>query len=452
MDRRRFLKWAGGSLALPLLQLPGRGFSAQAAPSFPTRFLVFYQPNGTKKELWSPREGATENAFELGMLLEPLSAHKDKLVVMDGINMLTAGLGPGGPHQRGMATLLTGQQISTGDFVGGDGRRAGWGVGPSIDQHMIKTLRPPTALNSLELGVRVEEAIPRSRIIYFSTMDEGRVDSGPIAPVNDPTTAFDRVFGSSTEPQMSEGEMRQLLRRRQSVLDFVYKDFAKIQRQLGAADRLKLESHAESLRDLERRLSVIIHRTDNCLPGRPSAMNVRGESEYRDVLRAQIDVMVNAMACDITRFGSIQCSSSVNALRFLFMDLNDNQGHSLSHSGDSNSNLQDQWEQMLLWYSEQQAYLLDRLASIPEGDGTLLDNTLIFFVNELSRGNTHSHTDMPFMLGGGAGGRLRGGRYLKYDNANHLGLLSGILQLMGIPQERFGHPDYAEGPLTGLVS
>ena len=180
-------------------------------------------------------------------------------------------------------------------------------------------------------------------------------------------------------------------------------------------------------------------------------MDVMGEGEFRDLLRSQTDIMVNAMACDMTRIGTIQCSSAVNALRFTFMGLNDHEGHSLSHSGDSNMALQDQWDQMLIWYSEQMNYLLERLASIPEGDGTMLDNTLIFSVNEISRGNTHSHAAMPFFLAGGAGGRLRTGRFLEYQGTPHNNLLLAILHLMGVEDESFGDPRFCEGPLRGLL-
>ena len=270
----------------------------------------------------------------------------------------------------------------------------------------------------------MKEAIPRSRIIY-------RGSEQPVAPINDPVEAYAHAFGDVAGPQMSDAEMRRLLLRRQSVLDFVHGDFRRLVSKVGRTDRIKLEQHAESLRDLERRLTVVAERSDNCVPPMPAAMDIMGEAEYRDLLRAQIDVMVNAMACDVTRVGSIQCSSAVNALRFTFMDLNDHDGHSLSHAGDSNEDLQDQWSRMLGWYSEQQAYLLDRLASIPEGEGTLLDHTCVFFINEISRGNTHSHMDMPFMLAGGAGGRLATGRYIKYEHANHTRLLSAILHTDG---------------------
>jgi hypothetical protein len=436
-----FLRGAGASLALPLLQLPGRA-RAQEGSDFPTRLIVVYQPNGTKKELWSPAEGATETVFEMGPLLAPLARHQANMVYIDGVDMTAAGEGPGGPHQRGMATVLSGAVISHGDFVGGDGRRAGWGGGISVDQYLAQRLQPGTALSSLELGVRVKEAIPRGRIVY-------RGSDQPVPPENDPVAAYGRLFGT-TGVLGGPNEMERRLVRRRSILDAVKGDFAALSQVVASIDRLKLEQHADALRDLERRLGVIADRPDHCMPAAPASMEVMGEAEYRDLLRAQIDVMVNAMACDLTRIGSIQCSTSVNALRFTFMDLADHEGHSLSHSGDGNENLQDQWERMLVWYSEQQAYLLDQLASVPEGEGTLLDNTVVLFVNEISRGNTHSHVDMPFMLAGKASGALRTGRYLKYNGAHHNDLLTSVVHLFGLEDPTFGDRRFCNGPLPGL--
>ncbi|MEE2787731.1 MAG: DUF1552 domain-containing protein [Myxococcota bacterium] len=443
LHRRQILKLGAGAFALPLLQLP-RQARAQGAAEFPTRLIIFYQPNGTKKELWSPADDATENRFAMGPLLHPLSAHQDKLVLFDGLNMEIAGQGPGGPHQRGMASVLTGAEINSGDFVGGDGRRAGWASGPSIDQFAAAQLQPATPLTTLELGVRVKQAIPRTRIIY-------RGADQPIPPENDPVAAYQRVFGQFDGDEDQQASQRRILRRR-SILDFVRADFEKLRRRVTAEDARKLEQHAESLRDLERRLGVIAERhIGQCSPDRPMSVDVLDENLYRDLLRAQIDIMVAGMSCDVTRFGSIQCSESVNALRFTFMGLNQHEGHSLSHSGDSNVAMQTQWDQMLVWYSEQLAYLLERLAAVPEGPGTMLDNTLVFAINEISRGNTHSHTDMPFILAGGAGGRLPTGRYLTYDGVSHTELLVAILNLLGIPVDSFGDPRFCRGPLPGLV-
>ncbi|MCB9539726.1 MAG: DUF1552 domain-containing protein [Myxococcales bacterium] len=442
IDRRTFLRRAGGAaLALPLLQLP-RG--ARAAETPPTRLLLFFTPNGTKKELWSPGEGATEDNWTPGRLLTPVMNHKQRLVVLDGVDNKVALDGPGGPHQRGMAGLWTGEVITEGDFVGGDGRRAGWAGGPSIDQYAARVLQPGTPLSTLELGVRVKEAVPRGRMIY-----RGREQ--PVAPLNDPVEAFDRMFG---DPMAGDADATaRLLMRRRSVLDAVQADFTALKKKVTAEDAAKLEQHAEVLRSLERRLGTVVDRPELCNPATPSGtMDVLSEADYGLLVRAQIDLAVNALACDVTRIASVQCSTAVNALRFTFMGLRDNEGHALSHAGDSHPERQDEWEQMLTWYSEQFAYLLDRLAAVPEGDGSLLDNTLVVWGMEISRGNNHDLTDIPFVLAGGAGGRLKGGRYLRYDGKPHNDLLVGILNLLGVPDATFGNVDYASGgPLVGLI-
>jgi hypothetical protein len=442
IDRRTFLRRAGGAaLALPLLQLP-RG--ARAAETPPTRLLLFFTPNGTKKELWSPGPGATEDSWTAGRLLTPLMRHQQRLVLLDGVDNKAAQDGPGGPHQRGMAALWTGEVITEGDFVGGDGRRAGWAGGPSVDQYAARVLQPGTPLTSLELGVRVKEAVPRGRMIY-----RGREQ--PVAPMNDPVDVFDRMFG---DPMAGDPDAtRRLLRRRRSVLDAVQADFAALQKKVTAEDAAKLEQHAEVLRGLERRLGTVVERPELCNPASPSGgMDVMSEADYGLLVRAQIDLAVNALACDVTRFASLQCSTAVNALRFTFMGLRDNEGHALSHAGDSHADRQDEWERMLTWYAEQFAYLLDRLAAVPEGDGTLLDNTLVVWGMEISRGNTHDLNDIPFVLAGGAGGRLKGGRYLRYDGKPHNDLLVGILNLLGVPDATFGDVSYTSGgPLVGLI-
>ncbi len=442
LHRRAFLRRAGaGALALPLLQLP-RG--ARAAGDFPTRLILFFSPNGTKKELWSPGPDATEHAWTSGRLLAPLMRHRDRLVLVDGVDNAVAEEGPGGPHQRGMASLLTGEVITEGDFVGGDGRAAGWAGGPSVDQHAARVLRPPTALTTLELGARALEAVPRGRMIY-----RGREQ--PVAPLNDPTEAFHRLF-SGLGPQ-DPAATRRLLTRRQSVLDVVQADFAALRAKVTAEDRLKYDQHADALRDLERRLGAVVARPELCNPTLPiERADVMSEVEFGPLVRAQIDLTVHALACDVTRIASLQCSTSVNALRFTFMGLDEHQGHSLSHAGDSSVDQQAEWEAMLVWYAEQLAYLLDGLAAVPEGDGTLLDNTLVLWGMEIGRGNSHSLKDIPFVLAGRAGGRLRTGRYLRYDGKPHNDLLVSVLHLLGIEQSTFGDARFCSGgPLPGLV-
>ncbi len=440
LTRRQLLRAAGGAtLALPLLQVPARG---QDGPA-PKRLLVFYTPNGTKKELWSPPMGASESQWSLGPLLEPLTPFKSKLVVTDGIEMTVAGEGPGGPHQRGMASLLTGAVITEGDFVGGDGRRAGWGGGLSIDQHVARQLDAGTPFPTVELGVRVLENVPRGRIIYGGTEQ-------PIPPENDPVNAYRRLFG---QQEMSSEEAQRRLLRRRSVLDAVHANFTRLRGKLARVDVEKLDRHANALRDLERRLGALARSPHACGGEAPAEVDdVMSEAVFREILRAQMDLMVAAFACDITQVGSIQCSTSVNALRFTFMEeLAADEGHALSHAGDSNEVKQDRWERMLRWFSEQFAYLLQKLDGVQEGAGTMLDNTLVVWVNEISRGNTHAHTNMPFLLAGGAGGALRTDRYLKYAGDPHNNLLVSIMNMMGVEGSVFGDPRFCSGPLSGLA-
>ena len=442
VTRRTFLRRAGqAALALPLLQLP-RGAGAQGSQEHPRRLIVFYQPNGTKKELWSP-DGPSETEWTLGPLLRPLQPFADRLVLFDGIDMTVAGQGPGGPHQRGMASLLTGEIITEGDFVGGDGRRAGWAGGPSLDQVLAREMRPGTTFDTLELGVRCKEAVPRGRLVY-------RDREQPVPPIDDPMVAFERLFGGTRNGGDDPRTTERLLHKRRSVLDAVSGDFARLYARVTPEDRRKLEQHATSLRNLENRLEAIAS-IPACQPDAPLGFDdPMAEGDFDQIAKAQIDLLVSALACDLTRYSSLQCSTSVNALRFTFEGLDRHQGHSLSHAGDGNMQMQPHWERHLMWYSELLAYLLAALRSVPEGDGTLLDNTLVLAVNEISRGNTHSHADMPFILAGGAG-KLVTGRHLVYDGASHNDLLVSLMNLLGLETDSFGHPDYCTGPLTGLA-
>lgn len=442
ISRRSFIRGAaGGLMALPLLgELGGNVARAQAQEAFPKRFIVFFQPNGTKKELWSPQgQGAN---MVLPQLLAPLEPFKGYLNTFDGLNNAVGQMGPGGPHHRSMASLLTGAVIQEGDFVSNDGRRAGWAGGQSLDQMMVDSLNPPTQFGSLELGVNVRENVPMGRIIY-------RGAGQPLAPENDPRAAFDRLFAMVGQ---NPEELDQLSLQRRSVLDVLKADFGRLNRKLASPDRVKLGQHLDSLRALERRLGIVGTMNPACADlGRPVEMDFTDEELFDEVMRLQIDLMVTAMSCDLTRIGSIQASSAFNKIRFKFLGIDGRDGHSLSHAGNNNAELQGQWEKMLTWYSAQFAYLLERLASVPEGDGTMLDNTVVLWGSELSRGNTHDLNNLPFLLAGGAGGALQGGRHHVFQDQPHNDLLLTVLAAMDVEVEKFGLEEMCSGPLSGVL-
>ena len=171
-----------------------------------------------------------------------------------------------------------------------------------------------------------------------------------------------------------------------------------------------------------------------------------------DITRLQLDMLALALACDATRVASVQFSTAINAIGFPWLD-STAEGHNLSHRGPSDTAAKEQLTQRARWYAGQIAYLARQLAAITEGDSTVLDNTVLVWGNELSLGNSHSHSEIPFMLLGSAGGHFRTGRYLQFGAQPHNRLLVSLLQAMGVDAAAFGHGDFGGGgPLPGLTA
>ena len=273
----------------------------------------------------------------------------------------------------------------------------------------------------------------------------------PLPPENNPAQVYQRLFSGAQEPEVFT---RRRLRRRRSALDAALEDFRKLETMLDTRDRAKLQQHAQSLRELERRLAISGAQGGACqMEEPPLIQEIMSETTFDAVARQQIDLLVSALACDQTRVGSLQCSTAVNACRFSFLEPGvSHEGHSLSHAGDSNEGMQPEWERTLGWYVELFAYLLAQLDSIPEGDGTLLDNTVVLWGNEISRGNTHDLTDIPFLMAGSGGGSLRTGQYLSYPNIAHNALLLSMIHAFGIEAESFGADHLSNGVLSELLS
>jgi hypothetical protein len=446
LSRRNFMRAAaGGACLLPLLD--SLGVHAQNAPAAPTRLLLLYNPNGTIGDAFWPAASATETAWELGPILEPLAPFKDRMLLLQGIDIAVAKKGPGGPHQKGLGGLFTGRVLQTGEMADGDGQRAGWADGISVDQEVVKRLDPPTLLPSLELGVRATAADVRGRMIYTGP-------AAPVPPLNDPRDVFERLvtgFRSSDLATSDEAARAQ----RKLVLRAVHQQYDAIKSRVSREDREKLERHADFVNGVGRRMDFSIGNNPACAePSQPPLMDFAGEVAMPDVVQLQLDLLATAFICDITRVASVQFSNAINAIRFPWMS-SMSEGHDLSHRGASDTAARDQLVNRSRWYAEQIAYLARRLAEVPEGDGTVLDHTLMVWGNEISVGSTHSHASIPFMFLGGANGQLNTGRFMKYgDEAGgiaHNRVLQTILAAMGVESEAFGDPDYAGGgPLPGL--
>lgn len=436
-SRRLLLSAGAGSLALPLLPSLLRGQDAKAPP---LRLVLFYHPNGTVAEHFWPEAGASESDFELGKILEPFAAYKDRLLIARGVDS-TVAMDPtnnGGPHQRGIGALFTGQKLLTGQFKDGCGSAAGWADGPSIDQIVAQNIGTNTAFASLELGVRANINDVQGRISYNAS-------GSPLPPTNDPVASYERLFlrGMPLDPSDPNSKS-------QAILDAVKDQVKLLQGKVGYDDRVTLQRHLALVEDLERRLST--GGGTSCEPPvAPDAIDPDSEMTMSQVSRLQLDLLAHAFSCDLTRVASVQYSTGFNQMRYPWID-DMGEGHALSHSGDSSTEAWDAFSSRVRWHAEEIAYFMDRLAEIPEGDGTALDNTLILWGSEITRGNSHALTDIPYVLLGNAGGSIASGRSISFDAASSCDYLRTVLLALGIEAPTFGHPDHTSGVLSGILS
>lgn len=441
-SRRSFLKTLGQSaLVLPLTSLSS--VFAQTPISIPKRLVIFSHPNGTIPSAWFPSFDQNQQ-LQFATIHQALIPYQNHVVFTNGIDLKSAERGPGEPHQKGMGCVLTGNHLQEGNFVGGDGSLAGWGNGISIDQAVAQSMQMQTRIPSIELGVRVRGNEVRHRLSYQGA-------GQPLSPTENPLDVYLRLFSNSPAQLPQNESQRQALKRR-SILDLVWQDFGTLRSKVSHDDRLKLEQHAQMLRDLELRLSMAPNFNDCALPSAPMNLDINDGNLMEIQTRLQIDMIKTAFACDQTRVASLQMSSGANNISFPQLSSNYDD-HVLSHSGASSTIEQNEWIRRQQWYSAQFAYLIDSLMRVPQADGsTLLDHTLILWVSDLSVGNIHSHENMPFVLAGGLGGRLAGNRYLQFNRAYHNELLLAIAQAFDLNLTTFGDPDYCRAPLSGIFS
>jgi hypothetical protein len=264
------------------------------------------------------------------------------------------------------------------------------------------------------------------------------------APEDDPMTAFTRLFGSGGAPAGGSSGTKMVDPVEASIIDAALGDMNDLRARLGDVEKSKLDLHLEALRDIEKRIKGI---ADNALPSCNQSLGsvskidpsrLYDPAQFPDILRAQMDLAVQAMACGLTRVAVVQGSEHTSELimsRFpstpLYTPNFDMRSHQASHYGVPTDPKFDSYVKQRSWFVDQFAYLLGQLAARPEGSGTMLDNTIVLLCSEISDGNTHSHDDMPFILGGGGGGTLRTGRVFDFGGRRHSDLLGTIARAMG---------------------
>lgn len=438
LSRRKFLSLAGAGaaagLTLPLLGPRWAGADAHS----PKRIVCIFSANGTIRERFWP--SGTETSFELPTILQPLAPFKERMLLLQGIDMESRTAGPGNGHTKGMGHLLTGTPLLEGDLVDGGGRASGYAGGISVDQRIAQRIGADTRLESLVLGVRVRiPATPvRARLSYSGP-------NAPIVPNDDPYNVASLLFG---EAGATREELLRTWNRRQSILDHSRTELDEIGRRVSAEDRLRIQAHLDSVRELETNLTPDARACE--APMMEGGVDPTAERSYPLISRMQMDLIAHAFRCDTTRVASVLYSSSQSSQRFPWLGVSDNH-HTLSHEPDGNTSARNKLIDINQWYAGEVAYLCEKLDSFPDPDGgTMLDNTLVVWCNEMGTGNSHESDDLPFVLiGGGAGFRM--GRHIRYGGRPHNDLLVSLCNAYGVETETFGDERFCTGPLGQLV-
>ncbi len=437
LSRRTLLRGAGTLMALPLLEqmMPGVARAQAAGAPPPRRLVAFYVPCGIHMQKWTPSE--TGSNYGLTPTLQPLANFKSKMLVLSGIANYPARPDGPGDHASGTGAFITAAHPYKTE--GTDIKN-----GISMDQVAAGHLKQFTRFPSLELGTDGGGATGNCDSGYSCAYARNISWSGPQTPVpkeTNPSLVFNRLFGGiDAEETLAQIQKRKAYK--QSVIDFVRTDARALEVQLGKTDKQKMDEYLTSVRELELRVQAI-EETVTCDPGDSPG----NPGDIRDKTRAMLDLMALAFQCDVTRVSSFMLGNAGSNRVFSF--LGNTSGH---HTYSHHQSLQENYDALAridLWEVQQLAYLFGKLDAIQEADGTVLDNSLVFFSSEIEDGNAHRHTNMPIILGGGGGGAVTPGRHVKYSgNPPVANLFISMLASVGVNVPAFG--DDGTGPLPQL--
>jgi len=435
LNRRQFLRDLGITAgALPFLAgLPS--ITGAPAPQRRQRLIIMFSPNGTiPNEFWPDQPGPNT---EFKAILKPLEAFKQRTLLLHGV--FNKVRGDGDSHMRGMSCLLTGDELLKGNIMGGGGNPAGWASSISIDQEIKNFLQSraetKTRFGSLEYGVAVpERADPWTRMSYAG-------GNQPIAPIDDPHQVLKKLYG-----QMKDKDSLV------SVLDDVKDDLKRVSAKLSSRDKALLDQHMTLVRSLEQDLAdadkqgALAHPVPQV---DPSIELVNDNTP--EISRIQIDLLVNSLANDMARVATLQYMRSVGMAQMRWLGIQEGH-HSLSHDPDNNKSSYEKLMKINTWFAGEFAYLAKRLSETPEptGDGSMLDNTLLVWTNELGKGNSHTLDNIPYvMVGGGCDFKM--GRSLHCDKAAHNRLWLSVAHAMGHTElQTFGKKQLCEGGALNL--
>ena len=431
IPRRTFLRGTAATLALPFLDAMSPAFAAPGETGGKLRLSFFYGPNGRIMNKWTP---ATEGAaFEMTPTLEPLTPFRDQLLVVSGLNIKAAdpvGNEPGGVHARPCASFLTGMHP-----------KPGGATGISADQVAARVFGTETQLASLEVAMDSADVLGAADGAYsdaYTKTISWRTPTTPLPMENNPRAVFERLVGesNSTDPAVRLKQIKQ----KRSILDFLNDDVARLSKRIGPADSAKLTEYLDAIRDIERRIQLAEEQASRELPEIDRPAGVPGT--YSEHAKLLFDLMIIAYRGDITRVISFMLGREQGDRAYREIGIGDGH-HSLSHHA-GNPEAIALCAQIDALHSRLFAYFVEKMKATPDGDGSLLDHSLMVYGSGLSDGNAHLHNGVPILLLGGASGRLKGGRHLVFQGQPMSNLLLSVLDIAKVPIEGYLDTKYSD--------
>ena len=444
LPRRTVLRGLGATIALPLLDgmVPALTALSRTAAAPVRRLGVFYVPNGMSMPYWFPKNEGPLSEADLPPTLQSLNKFKDRVLLLGGLDDESANLVKGGgDHARSAGTFLTCVpfKITTGADVY---------AAVSMDQIAARELSKETQLASIELGIESNAMVGNcdggASCAYTNTI-AWRTPTTPLPIENDPRAVFEQLFGTSgsTDPKARLARRR----RDRSILDAVGDELQGLERVIGPGDRVKLDEYLDALRDVERRIDIAEQQSLRELPVVDQPVGV--PSDYAEHATLMMDLLALAYQTDLTRISTFMLAREVSGRAYPEIGVPDSH-HPLSHHQDEAAKLE-RLHKINEYHFRQFAYLVEKLAGLPEGDGTMLDSTLFLYGTGISDSNTHFHDDLPIALVGGRAAGIKGGRYIRYPQDTPLANLHvTILEKLGVPVEALGDSTGQLDRLTGV--
>jgi hypothetical protein len=444
ISRRSVLRGMGAAVALPWLEvMTSRSVRAAAkgANKPPVRAAFLFTPNGKRMDEWTPKdEGPLK---DLPPILQSVSAHKDQITLLSRLALdggSAHGDGPG-DHARCVASYLTGAHPRK-----TNGKNIRNGV--SVDQVAAEKIGHLTRFPSLELGCEPSAQAGRCdsgySCIYTSNMS-WRSETSPMTKEVNPQAVFDRLFGGGDSVEKKKNQAERTARRK-SILDFVAEDAAALKRKLGAVDQRKLDEYLFAVRQIERRTADAdkLRSREIDVPDFPRPAGVPRKIDEH--VRLMMDMMVLAMQTDSTRVLSFMYANAGSNRSYPQINVGSGH-HNISHHGGDKKKLADIGK-INRHHVSHLNYFLDRLKSVKEAGGTLLDNSMVLYGSGIGDGNRHNHNDLPILLAGRGGGTIKPGRHLSYPKNTPLtNLYRAMLHRLGADVKEYSD---STGRLEGL--